>query len=200
MHEHEGDEQGGEEGEEGDDAPVAPGVGAAAPLQGEEEAGDAGEEEEFAEEVEFGELLFDGEAFVAGDGGFEEEGDNDYYDGADGEVDVEAPAPGDIGGEYAACEMFGGVTKMCWDFNLPSRGPTTDAIPNTAPKRPIHFGRDLSGVTLTRRTTAPVIMPAAPIPAIARPKIKAMELGAAPQIALPISKMPMMMRKMYLGV
>lgn len=36
---------------------------------------------------------------------------------------------------------------------------------------------------------APEKIPADPTPAIARPIIKAAELGAAPQMALPISKM-----------
>lgn len=38
-------------------------------------------------------------------------------------------------------------------------------------------------------------MPALPRPAIARPTMKATELGAAPQMAEPISKSPMETRK-----
>ncbi len=45
---------------------------------------------------------------------------------------------------------------------------------------------------------APEKIPAEPRPAIARPRIKAIELGAAPQIRLPSSKIPMAIRYTYL--
>lgn len=44
----------------------------------------------------------------------------------------------------------------------------------------------------------PVVIPAEPIPAIARPTIKATELGAAPQIADPTSKSKMQVRNVFL--
>ena len=43
----------------------------------------------------------------------------------------------------------------------------------------------------------PVEIPAAPIPATARPKMKTGELGAAPQIAEPISKIAMQVRNVH---
>jgi hypothetical protein len=45
---------------------------------------------------------------------------------------------------------------------------------------------------------APEKIPADPTPAIARPMIKAAELGAAPQMALPISKMTRAIKKTHL--
>jgi hypothetical protein len=46
----------------------------------------------------------------------------------------------------------------------------------------------VNGTEVGRRLTLPAIMPAAPTPAIARPTMKAIELGAAPQIAEANSK------------
>jgi hypothetical protein len=45
---------------------------------------------------------------------------------------------------------------------------------------------------------APERRPALPQPAIARPKISASELGAAPQMALPISKTRRAIKKTHL--
>jgi hypothetical protein len=45
-------------------------------------------------------------------------------------------------------------------------------------------------------TVAPEKIPAEPIPAIARPTMKALELGAPPHRADPISKMRIATRKM----
>lgn len=45
---------------------------------------------------------------------------------------------------------------------------------------------------------APEKMPAEPMPATARPIIRAVEFGAAPQIAEPISKMVMAIKKTHL--
>lgn len=45
---------------------------------------------------------------------------------------------------------------------------------------------------------APEKIPAEPMPATARPIIRAVELGAAPQIADPISKMVMAIKKTHL--
>lgn len=47
-------------------------------------------------------------------------------------------------------------------------------------------------------TMTPENTPALPAPAIARPMIKAVELGAAPQMAEPTSKVPMAAKKTYL--
>ena len=64
---------------------------------------------------------------------------------------------------------------------------------------PWYTGRLASGMTLTMITMAPFIMPAAPKPDIARPMMKAFDVGAAPHMTDPISKMKMMARKTRLG-
>ena len=45
---------------------------------------------------------------------------------------------------------------------------------------------------------APEKMPADPKPAIARPRMRAVELGATPQTKEPSSKMPMAVKKVHL--
>jgi len=60
-------------------------------------------------------------------------------------------------------------------------GPQTEATPNIAPNIPWNMGRLWSGIVSTMMITHPLKMPAAPRPAIARPTMKAFELGAAPQ-------------------
>ncbi len=47
---------------------------------------------------------------------------------------------------------------------------------------------------------APEKMPEEPLPAIARPTMNAVEFGAAPHIADPISKTAMEERKTFLGL
>ena len=85
-------------------------------------------------------------------------------------------------------------------MNAPPRsGPATDAIAKTEPKMPWYTGRLASGMTFTMMTMAPFIMPAAPKPEMARPTIKAFDVGAAPQMTDPISKMTMMPKKTHLG-
>ena len=49
-------------------------------------------------------------------------------------------------------------------------------------------------------TIAPEKAPALPIPAIARPMMKTVEEGAAPQMAEPISKRRMAKRKTFFGL
>ena len=93
--------------EEGDDSAAGPGVGGAAPLQSDEQADDACEEEGGAEDVELREALAPGEGagsrvLVAVGDGCEEKEDDGEGDAADGEVDVEAPAPCHFCGEGAA--------------------------------------------------------------------------------------------------
>ena len=70
----------------------------------------------------------------------------------------------------------------------PSKGPTTLAMPHTAPMIPVNAGLFGRGTDLAMIMSAPEKIPAPPIPAIARPIIRATELGLAPQIAEPISK------------
>ena len=48
-------------------------------------------------------------------------------------------------------------------------------------------------------TVAPEKIPAEPSPAMARPTINAVEVGAAPQTADPISKSAMALKKTILG-
>lgn len=96
------DEEAGDD-QQGDDAAALPGVLGAAPLEGEQQADDGGEEEGCAFEIEFADLLREGGVDLGGlplDG---EEGDDEGGSyGAEGEVDVEAPAPGEVVGEGAA--------------------------------------------------------------------------------------------------
>ena len=81
----------------------------------------------------------------------------------------------------------------------PIRGPATEATPKIAPRNPVHIGRFRSGTLCMIMTIAPEKTPADPSPAIARPRMKAVELGAAPHRTEPSSKRPMTVRKTYLG-
>lgn len=60
------------------------------------------------------------------------------------------------------------------------------------------MGRLASGTICAIITVAPENMPADPIPAIARPTMKALELGAPPQTADPTSKIRIAIKKMVL--
>lgn len=60
------------------------------------------------------------------------------------------------------------------------------------------MGRFSSETMLEEIRIAPLKIPAAPSPAIARPTISAVEVGAAPQIALPISKIKRPVKKTHL--
>lgn len=68
------------------------------------------------------------------------------------------------------------------------RGPMIEAMPNMDPMRPTYMGLFSSGTICVRISDEPEKMPAEPMPATARPIMKAVELGAAPQIAEPTSK------------
>lgn len=81
----------------------------------------------------------------------------------------------------------------------PIRGPATEATPKIAPRNPVHIGRFCSGTLCMIITIAPEETPADPSPAMARPRMKAVEFGAAPQITEPSSKRPMTARKTYFG-
>lgn len=54
---------------------------------------------------------------------------------------------------------------------------------------PMYVGLFRNGTVFATINIAPEKMPAEPNPATARPMMNAVELGAAPQTALPISKM-----------
>ena len=90
----------------------------------------------------------------------------------------------------------GGI--LCVDLP-PSKGPATEATPNTAPLKPIYKGLFSSGTVCIIKITDPAVIPAEPIPAIARPNMKAVELGAAPQTAEPTSKRKIADKKTSLG-
>ena len=72
------------------------------------------------------------------------------------------------------------------------------AIQYVTPTKPINIGRFLGSDTKARMTVPPMEMPAPPNPAMARPTMRAVELGATPQMRLPISKMVTLMRKVSL--
>jgi len=60
------------------------------------------------------------------------------------------------------------------------------------------IGRFSRGTVLDKIKSAPVKTPAAPNPAIALPRIKAVEFGDIPQINDPISKIVMAIKNTYL--
>jgi hypothetical protein len=80
------------------------------------------------------------------------------------------------------------------------RGATTDEIPKRLPMKPVIIGRFCSGTASVMSTITPEKMPQEPSPAIALPIMKAVEFGAAPHIADPISNNTMAMRNTHLGV
>jgi len=82
----------------------------------------------------------------------------------------------------------------------PSKGPMTEAMPKTAPMTPVYIGRLWRGTALTSITIAPENIPQEPRPAIARPAMKAFELGAEPQITEPTSKIAMQLSQTTLGL
>ena len=129
LHANKDDQQDAEQHEERDDAAVGPGVRGAAPLQREQQAHDGGHEDDGADGIELLEALpeADGRALLAL-GALEEEHDDAAGDGAERQVDVEAPAPGDVVGEGAAHEGAGhagdavhGADEARVDGPLPQR-------------------------------------------------------------------------------
>ena len=76
-------------------------------------------------------------------------------------------------------------------------GPATLAIPYIAPIKPVYTGRWRRGTEWARMINAPEKIPAHPSPAIARPTISAFEVGAAPQIKDPSSKIPIAAKKVH---
>jgi hypothetical protein len=69
----------------------------------------------------------------------------------------------------------------------------TEARPNTKPNRPWKAGRRCSGIMGIMISMVPEKIPAEAAPATARPKMKTTDVGAAPQMAEPISKMTTLM-------
>ena len=80
----------------------------------------------------------------------------------------------------------------------PIRGPNTEDIPKIIPKIAEYVGLLWRGTRGMIMIMAPANTPADPNPAIARPIIKDMELGAAPQIADPTSKIRSVTRNVHL--
>lgn len=84
--------------------------------------------------------------------------------------------------------------ETSWVNTPPRSGPTTEATEYVAPRRPVYAGTN-KGVTLKAMIEyAPAAIPAAPTPAIALPTMKAVLLGATPQMSDPISKTAMASR------
>lgn len=71
----------------------------------------------------------------------------------------------------------------------PNSGPITLAIAKVPATTPLKIARFDKGTDSAIMMKAPQKMPAPPRPEIARPMIKAIDVGAAPQTALPTSKM-----------
>jgi len=63
----------------------------------------------------------------------------------------------------------------------------------------VYSGLLVRGTLLAIRINTPLMIPHAPPPAIARPRISTGELGLIPQRREPSSKMPMDMRKTHLA-
>jgi hypothetical protein len=64
-----------------------------------------------------------------------------------------------------------------------------DDTPTAAPSIPVYIGRLSKGAECVRTITEPEYTPAAPMPAIARPMMKATVLGAVAHINEPNSNM-----------
>ena len=80
----------------------------------------------------------------------------------------------------------------------PKSGPTTLAIPQTAPITPVNAGLFAKGTDFAIMISAPENIPDPPIPAIALPTIRTTELGAAPDMADPTSKIKTAGTKLHL--
>nr|POE94413.1 hypothetical protein CFP56_16653 [Quercus suber] len=86
-----------EDDEEGDDRAVVPRVLAAAPLQGQEQTDDHGEEDEGADDIELFELGLPADGhLLRASGGLVEDQDEERRHRSDGQIDVETPAPADL--------------------------------------------------------------------------------------------------------
>lgn len=81
----------------------------------------------------------------------------------------------------------------------PSNGPAMEATPKTAPIAPKYFALRSSGRRSTKTMFEPVVMPALPIPEMARPTMKALEVGAAAQMIDPIKNIAVDAMKVHLA-
>lgn len=80
----------------------------------------------------------------------------------------------------------------------PIRGPATEARPYMPPISPVNIGLFTSGTAYAIMTRAPENIPADPTPATARPMIRATEVGAAPQMTEPTSKIKIAVKYTHL--
>lgn len=90
----EGDDEQPEPKKTTPDFRIGPGICGAAPLEGKKEADDGADEEEGSDQVDLTNLFSQCQSAVFALGIFEKEEDCCDSDRTDGEVDVEAPAPG----------------------------------------------------------------------------------------------------------
>lgn len=67
----------------------------------------------------------------------------------------------------------------------PINGPSAVPKPRVPPIKPVNIGRLIGATTPGIKANVPTRIPEHPRPAIARPMMKATELGAAPQTAEP---------------
>ena len=106
------------------------------------------------------------------------------------------PSPGELIGKSATLDLISSHLVVSQEY-LTINGPVTEAIPYMAPRIPIYVGRLARGALAATINNAPENMPALPKPAMARPTIKAVELTAEPQTALPTSNQNMAMMKIH---
>lgn len=129
---HERDEQHTEDDEQRDDSGVRPRVLHATPLQGQQEGDGGAYEEDSSNRVEF---LDDGKegfaalaAVAAAVFQSKQKHDTDGRDGAHGQVDIEAPAPGDLVCERASQLRRNERTHSQQSENFPSKRRTTNNV------------------------------------------------------------------------
>ena len=79
----------------------------------------------------------------------------------------------------------------------PRSGPNIDEAPNDKPNIEVATGRFRSGISGSVIIVPPEKTPADPRPAIARPIMKAVELGAAPHSVEPTSKIRSETKNVY---
>lgn len=84
-------------------------VGAATPLQCQQQTHNAGQQEEFSKQVELRELLSDRETLLHWVGGLQKKHEDECDYSSDREVDVEAPPPRHIRGEGTALSQVSRV-------------------------------------------------------------------------------------------
>lgn len=101
-------------------------------------------------------------------------------------------------GSRTLAKLYARIDEATYTLSVnvpPNSGPITDPTAKTAAKRPWYIGRCRRGMVYTIITMSPENKPEEPMPAMARPIMKAVEFGADPQTADPISKSTMQVRK-----